>query len=70
MLKFQEFIDYQELMDYMEPFTEVKSAPKGYHFTRSGKLRKGDADADGDGGKKLRSDPLDKTRSKIPPLPQ
>jgi hypothetical protein len=58
MLKFQEFIK------------EVKSAPKGYHFTRSGKLAKGDADADGDGGKKLRSDPLDKTRSKIPPLPQ
>jgi len=49
---------------------EVKSAPKGYHFTRDGKLKKGDADADGDGGAKLRSDPLDKQRSKIPPLPE
>ena len=49
---------------------EVKSAPKGYHFTKDGKLRKGDADVDGDGGKKLRSDPLDKQRNKIPPLPE
>ena len=49
---------------------ETKGAPKGYHFTRSGKLRKGDAGADGDGGAKLRSDPLDKQRSKIPPLPE
>lgn len=49
---------------------EVKSAPKGYHFTRSGQLKKGDADVDGDGGEKLRSDPLDKRRKKIPPLPE
>jgi hypothetical protein len=49
---------------------EVKSAPKGYHFTRSGKLKKGDADQDGDGGAMLRSDPLDKQRKKIPPLPE
>ena len=49
---------------------EVKSAPKGYHFTRSGQLKKGDADQDGDGGKMLRSDPLDKQRKKIPPLPE
>jgi len=49
---------------------ETKGAPKGYHFTRDGKLKKGDADADGPGGKKLRSDPLDKQRSKIPPLPE
>ena len=49
---------------------ETKGAPKGYHFTRSGKLRKGDADVDGPGGKKLRADPLDKQRSKIPPLPE
>jgi hypothetical protein len=45
---------------------ETKSAPKGFHFTRDGKLKRGDADVDGDGGKKLRSDPLDKTRNKIP----
>lgn len=49
---------------------ETKGAPKGYHFTRSGQLKKGDAGADGPGGKKLRSDPLDKQRSKIPPLPE
>jgi len=49
---------------------ETKGAPKGYHFTKDGKLKKGDADADGPGGKKLRSDPLDKQRNKIPPLPE
>lgn len=49
---------------------ETKGAPKGYHFTRDGKLKKGDAGADGDGGPKLRSDPLDKQRNKIPPLPE
>ena len=53
-----------------EGVTETKGAPKGYHFTRDGKLKKGDAGADGDGGAKLRSDPLDKQRSKIPPLPE
>ena len=49
---------------------ETKGAPKGYHFTRDGKLKKGDAGADGDGGAKLRSDPLDKQRSKVPSLPE
>jgi len=45
---------------------ETKGAPKGFHFTRDGKLKRGDADRDGDGGKMLRSDPLDKQRNKIP----
>ena len=54
----------------IKPVKETKGAPKGYHFTRDGKLKKGDAGADGDGGAKLRSDPLDKQRSKIPPLPE
>ncbi len=45
---------------------ETKSAPRGFHFTSDGRLKRGDADVDGDGGKKLRSDPLDKTRNKIP----
>jgi protein-tyrosine-phosphatase len=49
---------------------ETKGAPKGYHFTKDGKLKKGDADIDGKGGKMLRADPLDKQRSKIPPLPE
>jgi hypothetical protein len=53
-----------------KPVKETKGAPKGYHFTRDGKLKKGDAGADGDGGAKLRSDPLDKQRSKIPPIPE
>ena len=53
-----------------KPVAETKGAPKGYHFTRDGKLKKGDAGADGDGGAKLRSDPLDKQRSKIPPIPE
>jgi hypothetical protein len=59
-----------ETFKQREMQTETKGAPKGYHFTRDGKLRKGDAGADGDGGAKLRSDPLDKQRSKIPPLPE
>jgi len=53
-----------------EDLDETKGAPKGYHFTRSGKLRKGDAGQDGPGGAMLRSDPLDKQRKKIPPLPE
>lgn len=47
---------------------ETKSAPKGFHFTKSGKLKRGDANADGPGGAMLRSDPLDKQRSKVPPV--
>lgn len=49
-----------------ESIFETKGAPKGFHFTSDGKLKRGDADADGDGGPKLRSDPLDKQRSKVP----
>ena len=48
---------------------EVKSAPKGYHFTKGGALKKGDADADGPGGEKLRSDPKDDERKTIVNLP-
>jgi len=47
---------------------ETKSAPKGFHFTKDGKLKRGDADRDGSGGPMLRSDPLDKQRSKVPPV--
>ena len=53
-----------------ETVQETKGAPKGYHFTRSGQLKKGDAGQDGPGGAMLRSDPLDKQRKKIPPLPE
>jgi hypothetical protein len=49
-----------------EAIVETKGAPKGFHFTRDGKLRRGDANQDGSGGSMLRSDPLDKQRSKVP----
>ena len=49
-----------------ETVVETKGAPKGFHFTKDGKLKRGDADQDGKGGPMLRSDPLDKQRNKIP----
>lgn len=39
---------------------ETREAPKGKHYTNRGALKSGDADADGDGGPKFRSDPTDK----------
>jgi len=60
----------EELKQKKRGMSETKGAPKGYHFTRSGQLKKGDAGQDGPGGKMLRSDPLDKQRNKIPPLPE
>ena len=59
-----------DLKEKKRAMKETKGAPKGYHFTKDGKLKKGDAGQDGHGGKMLRSDPLDKQRSKIPPLPE
>ena len=47
---------------------ETKGAPKGFHFTKDGKLKRGDANQDGNGGPMLRTDPLDKQRSKVPPV--
>ncbi|MDB4430232.1 hypothetical protein N9273_00265, partial [bacterium] len=38
-------------------YSEAKEAPKGKHYTKRGVLKSGDADADGDGGPKFRSDP-------------
>jgi len=49
-----------------ETVVETKGAPKGFHFTKDGKLKRGDANQDGDGGTMLRADPLDKQRNKIP----
>ena len=49
-----------------ETVLETKGAPKGFHFTKSGKLKRGDADQDGNGGPMLRTDPLDKQRNKVP----
>ena len=39
---------------------ETREAPEGKHYTKSGALKSGDADADGDGGPKFRADPTDK----------
>jgi hypothetical protein len=49
-----------------ENMVETKGAPKGFHFTKDGKLKRGDANQDGDGGTMLRADPLDKQRNKVP----
>jgi hypothetical protein len=54
--------------DEDEEMNETKAAPKGFHFTKDGKLKRGDADQDGPGGRMLRADPLDKQRSKVPPV--
>ena len=43
--------------EYLELYTEAKEAPKGKHYDSAGRLRSGDADADGRGGPKFRSDP-------------
>jgi hypothetical protein len=51
-----------------ETVVETKGAPKGFHFTKDGKLKRGDADQDGNGGPMLRTDPLDKLRNKVPPV--
>ena len=57
-----------KLKKQIQKLLETKSAPKGFHFTKDGKLKRGDADRDGPGGPMLRSDPLDKQRSKVPPV--
>jgi hypothetical protein len=49
-----------------ENMVETKGAPKGFHFTKDGKLKRGDANQDGNGGPMLRTDPLDKLRNKVP----
>ena len=40
-----------------EAYMEAKEAPKGKHYDSAGRLRSGDADSDGRGGPKYRSDP-------------
>ena len=48
------------LSDVGGSLNETRTAPKGKHYTKSGALKSGDADADGHGGPKFRSDPTDK----------
>lgn len=54
---------YDEISDMdlnPDQLEETRGAPKGKHYTKHGALKSGDADADGDGGPKFRSDPTDK----------
>ena len=51
-------MEFVKLVDHI--LTETREAPEGKHYTKSGNLRSGDADADGDGGPKFRSDPTDR----------
>ena len=41
----------------LQSLNEAKEAPEGKHYTSRGSLKSGDADADGRGGPKFRSDP-------------
>ena len=51
-------MDFNNLVNgYLELYNEAKEAPKGKHYDSAGRLRSGDADADGRGGPKYRSDP-------------
>ena len=50
--------------------SETKSAPKGHYFTKSGNLVKGRITKDARERGATISDPLDKRRSKIPPVTQ
>lgn len=43
--------------EYLALYTEAKEAPKGKHYDSAGRLQSGDADSDGRGGPKYRSDP-------------
>ena len=51
-MKFNESFD-----KYMSLYNEAKEAPKGKHYDKAGRLQSGDADSDGRGGPKFRSDP-------------
>ena len=50
--------------------SETKSAPKGHYFTKSGNLVKGRITKDARERGATISDPLDKRRSKVPPVTQ
>ena len=51
-------MDFNNLVTgYLDQYNEAKEAPKGKHYDSAGRLRSGDADADGRGGPKFRSDP-------------
>ena len=43
--------------DLVKQILEAKEAPKGKHYDSAGRVKEGDADSDGRGGPKYRSDP-------------
>ena len=49
---------------------ETKTAPDGHYYTKSGNLVKGRLSADAEERGARKSDPLDKQRSKTPPVSQ
>ena len=51
-MKFNDTFDH-----LMSLYVEAKEAPKGKHYDSAGRLQSGDADSDGRGGPKYRSDP-------------
>lgn len=50
-------MDNESKLIFEQYLNEAKEAPKGKHYDSAGRLRSGDADADGRGGPKYRSDP-------------
>lgn len=50
-------MDNESNLIFKQYLNEAKEAPKGKHYDSAGRLRKGDADSDGRGGPKYRSDP-------------
>ena len=50
-------MDNESNLIFDQYLNEAKEAPKGKHFDSAGRIRKGDADSDGRGGPKYRSDP-------------
>tara|TARA_R110001599_G_scaffold100119_1_gene256440 strand:+ start:1250 stop:1864 length:615 start_codon:yes stop_codon:yes gene_type:complete len=50
-------MDNEANLIFTQYLNEAKEAPKGRHYDSAGRLRKGDADSDGRGGPKYRSDP-------------
>jgi len=56
--------------DLVRKILEAKEAPKGKHYDSAGRLRSGDADADGRGGPKYRSDPTYKNPNEDDEAPE
>lgn len=55
---------------FKQYFNETKSAPAGHYFTKSGNLVKGRLGKEEQERGATKSDPKDKSRSKVPPVTQ